>query len=82
MASSESAFFTLDLPVRVCDLIKAGKELGEADVKCFSRQTASRQAEQWDYCHTGLKVVTRGACFEQAVVLAIAFIPFVNSGLF
>jgi inosine/xanthosine triphosphatase len=69
------AFF---LPSRVADLIRQGKELGEADDMVFGRSNSKQ-----DVGAVGLltgNVVDRARLYEQAVILAL--VPFKNPELY
>lgn len=66
------------LPNKVAQLIKQGKELGEADDIVFNKQN-SKQENGAVGILTG-DVLTRGTFYEPAIVLAL--IPFKNPDLF
>jgi inosine/xanthosine triphosphatase len=66
------------LPKKVVELIKEGKELGEADDIVFGR-TNSKQSNGAVGILTG-DVLTRATYYEPAVILAL--IPFKNSELY
>jgi inosine/xanthosine triphosphatase len=72
----KTASFTL--PMKVAELIRDGKELGEADDIVFGRSN-SKQANGAVGILTQ-DVIDRKALYEQAVVLAL--IPFKNPGLY
>lgn len=69
------AFF---LPPKVADLIRQGKELGEADDMVFDRSN-SKQDDGAVGLLTG-NVVDRARLYEQAVILAL--VPFKNPELY
>jgi inosine/xanthosine triphosphatase len=66
---------TFFLPVQVADLIRQGKELGEADDLVFNRSN-SKQDNGAVGLLTG-NVIDRAQLYEQAVILALA--PFKNT---
>ncbi len=73
--SKTSTFF---LPPKIADLIKAGKELGEADDIVFGLQNSKQQ-----HGAVGIltqNVLTRMSYYSEAVVLAL--IPFLNDDLY
>jgi inosine/xanthosine triphosphatase len=67
-----------DLPQAVADLVRQGKELGEADDIVFGRSN-SKQANGAIGILTG-DVIDRAQLYEQAVILAL--IPFKNPLLY
>jgi inosine/xanthosine triphosphatase len=67
-----------DLPQAVADLVRQGKELGEADDIVFGRSN-SKQANGAIGILTG-DVIDRAQLYEQAVILAL--IPFKNPQLY
>lgn len=69
---------TFFLPPRVADLIRQGKELGEADDIVFQRNN-SKQENGAVGILTG-NVIDRRQLYEQAVILAL--IPFKNPALY
>jgi len=69
---------TFFLPVQVADLIRQGKELGEADDLVFNRSN-SKQDNGAVGLLTG-NVIDRAQLYEQAVILALA--PFKNTELY
>ncbi len=69
---------TFFLPPRVAELVRQGKELGEADDLVFGR-TNSKQEDGAVGLLTG-NVIDRAALYEHAVILAL--VPFRNPGLF
>lgn len=69
---------TFFLPQRVADLVRQGKELGDADDIVFGRSN-SKQDNGAIGILTG-NVVDRAKLYEQAVILAL--IPFKNSDLY
>jgi inosine/xanthosine triphosphatase len=69
---------TLCLPPRLAELVRAGKELGEADDIVFGR-TNSKQETGAVGLLTG-NVIDRAQYYEHAVVLAL--IPFKNEALY
>ena len=69
---------TFYLPPQVAELVRAGKELGEADDIVFGR-TNSKQSSGAVGLLTD-DVVDRAILYEQAVILAL--IPFKNPGLY
>jgi inosine/xanthosine triphosphatase len=69
---------TFFLPPRVAELVRQGKELGEADDIVFGRSN-SKQENGAVGLLTG-DVIDRAAFYEQAVVLAL--IPFKNVSLY
>lgn len=69
---------TFFLPPRVAELVRAGKELGEADDIVFGR-TNSKQENGAVGLLTG-DVIDRAAFYEQAVILGL--IPFKNEELY
>lgn len=69
---------TLTLPPKVSELIKQGKELGEADDIVFGQKN-SKQAGGAVGLLTG-NVIERQATFEEAVIFAL--IPFKNPDLY
>jgi inosine/xanthosine triphosphatase len=66
------------LPPRVADLVRQGKELGEADDIVFGRSN-SKQENGAVGLLTG-NIIDRAAFYEQAVILAL--IPFSNPQLY
>ena len=66
------------LPPRIAELVRSGKELGEADDIVFGR-TNSKQASGAVGLLTG-DVIDRSQLYEQAVILAL--IPFMNPDLY
>jgi inosine/xanthosine triphosphatase len=73
--SRTGAFF---LPPAVAELVRQGKELGEADDIVFNRAN-SKQENGAIGLLTG-NVIDRTALYEQAVILAL--VPFRNPGLY
>lgn len=69
---------TFFLPPAVAELVRAGKELGEADDMVFGRSN-SKQENGAIGLLTG-NVVDRAALYEQAVILAL--VPFRNAELY
>jgi inosine/xanthosine triphosphatase len=69
---------TFYLPQSVADLVRQGKELGEADDIVFGK-TNSKQENGAIGILTG-DVIDRARLYEQAVILAL--IPFKNPGLY
>lgn len=69
---------TLRLPPRLAELVRGGKELGEADDIVFGR-TNSKQDNGAVGLLTG-NVIDRAQAYEQAVILAL--IPFKNPDLY
>lgn len=69
---------TIFLPPRIAELVRAGKELGEADDIVFGRSN-SKQENGAVGLLTG-DAVDRAGFYEEAVVLALA--PFRNPGLY
>ena len=69
---------TFYLPHAISDLVRQGKELGEADDIIFGRVN-SKQENGAVGLLTG-DVINRAQFYEQAVILAL--IPFKNSGLY
>jgi inosine/xanthosine triphosphatase len=69
---------TFFLPPRVAELIKEGKELGEADDIVFGK-TNSKQANGAVGLLTG-DVIVRAGYYTEAVIFAL--IPFKNTGLY
>jgi inosine/xanthosine triphosphatase len=67
-----------DLPKAVADLVRQGKELGEADDIVFGRSN-SKQANGAIGILTG-DVIDRAQLYEQAVIMAL--IPFKNPHLY
>jgi len=60
---------TFFLPAAVADLVRAGKELGEADDIVFGRKDSKRQEGAIGILTRG--VIDRAALYEHAVVLAL-----------
>lgn len=73
--SKTSTFF---LPGRVVELVKAGKELGEADDIVFNRENSKQKAGAVGIL-TG-EVINRSTYYTEAVILAL--IPFKNKDLY
>lgn len=73
--SRSGAFF---LPPEVAELVRQGKELGEADDIVFGKENSKQESGAIGLL-TG-DVVDRQALYEQAVVLAL--VPFKNPGLY
>jgi inosine/xanthosine triphosphatase len=69
---------TFFLPHKVAELIRAGKELGEADDLVFQKMN-SKQHNGAIGLLTG-NVIDRAALYEQAVILAL--VPFKNADLY
>ena len=69
---------TFFLPERVANLIREGRELGEADDIVFGK-TNSKQENGAIGILTG-DVIDRARLYEQAVILAL--VPFKNPGLY
>lgn len=69
---------TIFLPPKVAELVRAGKELGEADDIVFN-MTNSKQANGAPGILTG-DVITRSQQYANAVILAL--IPFKNRALY
>jgi inosine/xanthosine triphosphatase len=66
------------LPKAVADLVRQGKELGEADDLVFNRINSKQETGSVGLL-TG-DVLTRLALYEQAVIMAL--IPFKNPGMY
>ena len=73
--SRSGAFF---LPPEVAELVRQGKELGEADDIIFGKENSKQESGAIGLL-TG-DVVDRQALYEQAVVLAL--VPFKNPGMY
>ena len=72
---STGSFF---LPTQVAQLVRQGKELGEADDIVFGRQNSKQQNGAVGILTS--EVIDRVQLYEQAVILAL--IPFKNPGLY
>jgi inosine/xanthosine triphosphatase len=66
------------LPPKIAELVREGKELGEADDLVFGRTNSKQQDGAVGILTGGL--IDRAGYYEQAVVLAL--IPFMNQGLY
>lgn len=77
-SEGESRTASFVLPQAVSDLVRAGKELGEADDIVFGRSN-SKQQEGAVGLLTG-RAVLRSELYEQAVTLAL--VPFLNPELY
>ena len=69
---------TFFLPEKVCQLIKDGKELGEADDIVFGRKNSKQKDGTVGALTKGL--IDRTAFYEHAVILAL--IPYINPDLY
>jgi inosine/xanthosine triphosphatase len=77
-AAGKSRTGTFFLPPRVAELIRGGKELGEADDLVFGR-TNSKQENGAIGLLTG-DVIDRVQLYQQAIILAL--VPFRNRSLY
>lgn len=69
---------TFFLPTRIAELIRAGKELGEADDIVF--QTSNSKRENGAIGLLTGDIIDRAQLYEHAVILAL--VPFKNAGLY
>ncbi len=80
--SSEQAGFsrtgTFYLPPAIAELVRAGKELGEADDIVFGRSNSKQEEGAVGILSGG--VIDRAGLYEHAVVLAL--LPFKNPGIY
>eukprot|EP01041_Mallomonas_annulata_P003896 gene3896-7773_t len=76
IGKSRTASFTL--PPVICDHIRNGMELGEADDLVFKRENSKQGSGTVGYLTRG--VIDRTSYYEQAVMLA--FLPFIRSDLY